>query len=914
MELRKVRSPNTKRACDDRNQHITDFFKPTCKPDRDVFNSTLNGSVHNPFLKMQNGGVECCGSIKATPSKLQRQRSARTPNKSPIKEAFLRRSRRREIKATVRNAQDFCARCGMSLLSPRVVIKRLKLPINSQGELEDNGVYKVNGTSLSNKSTSTLTPDSESENGNSSFKRMLFSQTCSDSSDNKNSLTKKRDLRISPISIGLNHSLSTKTKWLENGQIQNGGLMEQKAGHSVLETSISPVHTARSGHLFAYGSRLTIAENESKLGLMRSDSPFSEKEPNLNVVLDAISLSPGLNKFSTYLDGPSSDSSKEISRKETPCRMAIDSLDSDDSFHAIPLSSDDEEEELIKPLDELLQMAAQPVPGTPQKDLNLSFNSLSQSPVPEMPVTRNGLQTSSPYINSLDRLVKEKEESKRLCNKLDEMEKRLNADIEMGFGIADEDMEDMDGELTDEHRAFLKKFTLVTNAIPDQPPGEDIFHLSESGAIFNCQTLHLKHSELSRGSSEESLDFSCDSEYQLMLATEGYFTMVYRFKKCPEVLMRWMFQMVSIHPSYNVSVKILNTLIQITCNNITNLKENPWTPSLLDISTVFANMGIPFETLFPLANIQPSFAASDLVSAGPGPPVLAEHRHSEQIFQQIPQFQVTHVIKFLGFCTGVYREGYCDLEILELLVLLLKIHLEKELKDFHVVDLQCLMQNLLQSIKEWEAIMPKLCIAVSQLSTHHHNFIKLVRLIPTYEVHGREMRRLVSFMCICNTLSVNYTDLPLDYDSRMMMLCQLMSQMKPSALVKNKERIPENESKTFFELDAEVYYQTFSLLHLVNDASSSEDSPTVQRKHLLKMCAELEKHIKSDIREDPRLFYRTKVKDLIARIHGRWQELLLYSRPNQGKLHDYWEPVCDDSFEDSSPDTVSNSPQEHFCE
>nr|KAF6425746.1 SMC5-SMC6 complex localization factor 2 [Molossus molossus] len=33
-----------------------------------------------------------------------------------------------------------------------------------------------------------------------------------------------------------------------------------------------------------------------------------------------------------------------------------------------------------------------------------------------------------------------------------------------------------------------------------------------------------------------------------------------------------------------------------------------------------------------------------------------------------------------------------------------------------------------------------------------------------------------------------------------------------------------------------------------------------------------------------------KVKDLVARIHGKWQEIIQNCRPTQGQLHDFWVP------------------------
>ncbi|XP_072279884.1 SMC5-SMC6 complex localization factor protein 2 isoform X2 [Pyxicephalus adspersus] len=615
--------------------------------------------------------------------------------------------------------------------------------------------------------------------------------------------------------------------------------------------------------------------------------------------------------LSEYKNLPCSTPDTSVKGLKVLKRIRRDSLDSNESFHNLSLSADEEEEESLKPLNEIFQSVAQSEPVTPQKQ-DLSLLSLSQSSVPDTPVNdrlKQLLRTPC-YDNNLERLVKEKEESERI----DAIEKQLCEDLERGHGVADKKEVDgeQDGELTDEHRDLLKKFSIRTNAIPDHHPGEEIFHLSKSGSIFNICTLNLQHLRCETGISKEII-LSCSPGNQLMLATEGFLTSIYQFKKCPEELMRWMFQMLSVHPSYATSMKLLNALIEITCNHLTNIDEKPWIPTLLDIATVFANMGIEFKTLFPLLHIQPSFSELHLVSAVPESVSAGqETRCKEQIFSCIPEFQVAHVVKFLNFCTAVYRESFLDLEILALLVMLLKIHLEKGMKSIPIMDLHCLIANLLQNIKNWVTIMPELCFAMSQLSSHHHNFLKLLQLVPTFEIRGRELRRHVSLIFISNIQNGDCTAIPLEYESRMLLLAKCLSQMKPSSLVKKMQLLPENESKTFQDLDQEAYYLTFSLLHLVSDASTSDEPPSIQRKYLYKLSTELEKHIKSDIREDARFFYRTKVKDLVARIHGRWQELLLYSRPSQGKLHEYWEPVCESSSPPSSQESVEESFQENI--
>ncbi|XP_077114751.1 SMC5-SMC6 complex localization factor protein 2 isoform X1 [Ranitomeya variabilis] len=854
-----------------RNHHITEFFRPSSKPDTDALISALRGAFSSESMQLQSDTVQSWNDESTTVSQKSGKISSSSSSPNISTEA------RKGNQKIVRNYEAFCQNCDKSLLSPRVLLKRLILPANSQVYVGDSGGHTI----------------------------------CSD-----------KDFHVSGNDAGpyspmrlRSHSRSKRTLTISG---RSSSLCIDRYFDIKCQTTIS----SQSKHFPLKSPNLLRSDLQAPPDLCQDDitqknnmamvinlSPFVKQVNNImstpGDVLDDHLSSPSVSDCYS-LPGSDEASVKKL-KKAAPYKSFGDTFDNEQSFKGCD-DDEGEEEEIFKSLDEILKMTAKPVPTTPQRqNLDHSFISGSQSPCIPTPVTKNvksDFQMTSHYVNNLDQLVKEQKESRRLS----ELEKQLHADLERGLGLADNERMDTseDGELTEEHREFLEKFKWVTNAIPEQHPGEEVFHLSESGAIFNLRTLDLKHSEMSAGRYEDSLIFSCAQENQITLAMEGYLTFLYRYKKCPDVLMKWMFQMISIHPSYAVSVKLLHTLIEISCNNLSNLNEKPWMPSLLDIATVFANMGIHFDTLFPLPNILPSFGAPDLVPAVPLDG-LFENGFSEAIFSCVPKFQIAHVIKFLGFCSAICRESFCDLEILALIVLLLKLHLEKDLKDFPAVDLHCLIETLLQNIKSWDTVMPEMFYAISELSTHHHNYIKLLQLIPTSENRGRQLRKHLSLIFLSNILYGNCKYVPLDYDSQMLLLCRLMSEMRPSSLAKKMETDPENISKTSAELDQEAYYLTFSLLNLVNDASISDEPPFIQRKYILKLCTELEKHIKSDIREDARYFYRTKVKDLVARIHGRWQEQLLYSRPNQGKLHDYWEPKCDSSSPKRSEESISDS-------
>ncbi|KFQ26979.1 Protein FAM178A, partial [Mesitornis unicolor] len=566
------------------------------------------------------------------------------------------------------------------------------------------------------------------------------------------------------------------------------------------------------------------------------------------------------------------------------------SFDSEDESLKCSLDDDDDdEEEVFMSLQEILSSSPKPQAGT-QKDSCLdSFSRDTVSPLLRLHVS---------YVNSLEHLLKEKEESKRV----DELEKLLEEHIQRretdSSDRDDEENASGDEDLSEEHRAFLKRFSVVAYAIPDYHPGEDIFDLSTSGKIFNQHNLDLRNFHFSSENLTEKLLLSSGVTQQLSLAVNGFLSSAYGCILCPIPVLKWLFQMMSVHPDCCVSAQILDRLMEITLKtaSISDEQSKPWIPSLADVSAVFVNMGVAFRSLFPLQHLQPNFNEHDILSQ------MQETLSKQQpgdltsaspAFSSLPESNLINVIKFLGFCTTVIQGGYTDEEILLLLLLLFKISLEKQLKQIPLIDFQCLFIKLLISIKDWDTKMPELCLAVSELSSHHHNLLWLVQLVPSWIIRGREVKRRLSLVIISKLLNKKYTGIPNDSDKQMSLLHQYLVYMKPSNLLKRmREREQQNteEDHLYAELEQETYYLIYILLHLVSEASFFDVVNSNQRQHLLKLCGALDRHIKCDIREDARLFYRTKVKDLVARIYGKWQDTIQTTRPIQGKLHDFWEP------------------------
>ncbi|KAM6186607.1 SMC5-SMC6 complex localization factor protein 2 isoform 2-T2 [Rhynchocyon petersi] len=571
-------------------------------------------------------------------------------------------------------------------------------------------------------------------------------------------------------------------------------------------------------------------------------------------------------------------------------------FDSDEESLCYNLDSD-EEEETLKSLEEIMALNFSHTPTTTGKSPALPKGLKSQSS------DSTEYINSGTYSNTLERLVKEMEDTQRL----DELQEQLQEDIRQGRGIksplriGDQDSTDDEDDLLEEHREFLKKFSVTIDAIPDHHPGEEIIHFLNSGKIFNQHTLDLRDSGFIGQNAVEKLILKSGKADQIFLTTQGFLTSAYHSVQCPVPVLKWLFRMMSVHTDCIVSVQILSTLMEITIRNdiFNDSPVWPWIPSLSDVAAVFFNMGIDFKSLFPLDNLQPDFNEDNLVSEtqmtsqGKG----TEESSYKPIFSTFPETNILNVVKFLGLCTSVHPEGYQDRELLLLILMLLKMSLEKQLKQIPLVDFQSLMINLMKNIRDWNTKVPELCLAINELSSHPHNLLWLVQLVPNWTSRGRQLRQYLSLVVISKLLDEKHEEVPDVSNLQVSVLHHYLVRMKPSHLLKKMVSKKKTEQPNctideslHLELEKQAYYLTYVLLHLVGEVSCSFSFSSGQRKHLVQLCGALEKHVKCDIREDPKRFYRTKVKDLVARIHGKWQEIIQNCQPTQGQLHDFWIP------------------------
>ncbi|RMC11447.1 hypothetical protein DUI87_11566 [Hirundo rustica rustica] len=479
------------------------------------------------------------------------------------------------------------------------------------------------------------------------------------------------------------------------------------------------------------------------------------------------SVPPSLPLKESFMDSSheSSQSSGELEVKRNSThksklnrRWQSSSESEDDVLETI--LDDDDDEEVLMPLQKMLSSSLKPQ----AKTLDDSLDSVSQdtvTPLLKLHLSRTPVLSKVSYVNSLDHLLKEKEESRRL----EEIEKRLQEDVERGDNASDGEDE-------------------------DNASGDDL--------------------------SEEN---SCSVTQQVFLVVNGVLSSAYHDTLCSTPILEWLFKMMSIHLDHCVSTKLLERLMELTLKNssISDEQFKPWIPSIADIAAVFVNMGIGFRSLFPLQHLQPPFNEHDILS---------------QLQEAVDQQQPTGDVAFAS-------PAFPSL----------------------------LKNNLINVIK-----VPELCLAVSELSSNHHNLLWLVQLMPSWITRGREVRRRLSLVIIAKFLHKKHVEIPDDSEKQMSLLHHFLVCMKPSYLLKKmremrKGQKEHTDDEVHAELEHEVYYLIYVLLHLVSEASFLDVVNPSQRQHLLKLCRALDKHVKGDIREDARMFYRSK-----------------------GKLHDFWEP------------------------
>ncbi|KAK0130968.1 SMC5-SMC6 complex localization factor protein 2 [Merluccius polli] len=157
--------------------------------------------------------------------------------------------------------------------------------------------------------------------------------------------------------------------------------------------------------------------------------------------------------------------------------------------------------------------------------------------------------------------------------------------------------------------------------------------------------------------------------------------------------------------------------------------------------------------------------------------------------------------------------------------------------------------------------LPRMCVALTELTADHHNMCCLVQLLPDHP-RGNQLRRHLSVGMISKLLDGSCTYKPSGKDFELSYLQPYMPRIKPTSLrsMLSPCSVTKKEGEeNMYTLDQQTYYLCYSLLTLVNQASNFLFFPPHQKEQLMMLCTELDRHIKRDMKENDKCLYRSKV-------------------------------------------------------
>ncbi|XP_034040252.1 LOW QUALITY PROTEIN: SMC5-SMC6 complex localization factor protein 2 [Thalassophryne amazonica] len=607
---------------------------------------------------------------------------------------------------------------------------------------------------------------------------------------------------------------------------------------------------------------------------------------------------------------------KESEQQERLVEHIDEELDLDLSFAVdvdIRENSQSSEEEQLLSLQEMMESITKS-PKTPEKgDFSEPSTpgtiSYKSKPQPLCSTIKPGV-----YKNSLDQMLKDINTNKRVK----EFETELRSACDAALLIISE-CENTDDNLEDsistEHQEFLKHYLLQSSGFREIPPGEMVFNLEKFGRIFNQHTLELRQCTVNPQTvAQKTLVWSSPAQLQLYVSI-GLFQEAYNSCfPCPTQVTRFLFRMMSVHNERLMSAKILQILCDIACVAACQRVKNGspefkvWVPSLADVTLVLMNMGVSFVTLFPSEDMQPPFTEADLLDYVI---VKSESPSSNKEQRAFPTHNCDNVFKYLAHCMGLCPKAFSDDELLLLLTVTTMVGLDTRLILGSSKNLHFLQHEMVKNIRCWDTVWPRICLALTEMTDDHHNMRHLVQLLPDNK-RGKQLRRNLSLSMISKLLDGTCTYRPTGKELQISDLRRYLPRMKPSSLqqvlfnstIKTKTKEDDEDDKT--TLDQQAYYLCYSLLTLTNEATRFKLFPANQQEELHFLCAELEAYIKSDIRESEKCLYRSKVKDLEARIYTKWQTVLTRTRPPHDKLYHHWQPPTNNRLTGTQEQTRDN--------
>ncbi|XP_016109091.1 SMC5-SMC6 complex localization factor protein 2-like [Sinocyclocheilus grahami] len=292
---------------------------------------------------------------------------------------------------------------------------------------------------------------------------------------------------------------------------------------------------------------------------------------------------------------------------------------------------------------------------------------------------------------------------------------------------------------------------------------------------------------------------------------------------------------------------------------------------------------------------------------------VTPHNKSQQILLQA---RTEHVLSLIS--AGLLRKAYfsfpCQPEVTCWLFQMMSVHPNPIISSHIMQSLQTIalsaahhiVEHQSQSFKVWVPSVRDITLVFLNMGASFISLFPLEALQPpftegdlleSFQLEETSQDRVLSDMKDNATLPVHNLESVLNYLSLCTALC-------PRAYTDEELMLL---LAVVCRIGLETHFQLLPTGHfslLLQNLLKNITHWDVQND-LRSLSSQLEKHIKCDIRESEKMLYRSKVKDFVARIYTKWQVLLTRTRPQEGKLYDYWKPPPEDE--------VSSSPQGQSC-
>ncbi|NXO04565.1 F178B protein, partial [Rhinopomastus cyanomelas] len=234
-------------------------------------------------------------------------------------------------------------------------------------------------------------------------------------------------------------------------------------------------------------------------------------------------------------------------------------------------------------------------------------------------------------------------------------------------------------------RDFLAHFSLNSRSIPTVHPGEPIF------CARPVPAPSLDARGLQPQSPLEKL-FLCNSPTrQTAFVRSGALSLLYgRVARCPLPVLRWLFQLMVLGPAATDAARALWDIWLST--------EQPWCPTVLEISKAFALLGADLSPLHRLLSPKKCPVGRSTLDAS----CLARAASPDAPSTLVLVSQLANVCKFLVLCVVTQPCHYTDCARVVLVNVVSLLSLDRALRRQPLPELQHLLCCLLEGIRDWQ--------------------------------------------------------------------------------------------------------------------------------------------------------------------------------------------------------------------